>query len=76
MQLTLISVLFSVTLFAAAVDTRVADAARRRGVLVRAIANKVVMSPPLTLRQDEAAFIAVTLREALQECCADSPAIA
>jgi len=43
---------------------------------VRAIANKVVMSPPLTLRQDEADFIAVTLREALQECCADSLAIA
>ncbi|MEK6352200.1 MAG: aspartate aminotransferase family protein [Burkholderia cenocepacia] len=55
---------------------RVADAARRRGVLVRAIANKVVMSPPLTLRQDEADFIAVTLREALQECCTESTAIA
>ncbi|OAJ52053.1 hypothetical protein A6V36_18180 [Paraburkholderia ginsengiterrae] len=48
---------------------RVADAARKRGVLVRAIANKVVMSPPLTLTLDEAALIARALHEALRECC-------
>ena len=48
---------------------RVADAARRRGVLVRAIANKVVMSPPLTLTLEEADTMARALRDALQECC-------
>jgi adenosylmethionine-8-amino-7-oxononanoate aminotransferase len=48
---------------------RVADAARRRGVLVRAIANKVVMSPPLTLKLEEADMMARALREALHECC-------
>jgi adenosylmethionine-8-amino-7-oxononanoate aminotransferase len=47
----------------------VADAARRRGVLVRAIANKVVMSPPLTLKLEEADMMARALRDALQECC-------
>lgn len=48
---------------------RVADAARKRGVLVRAIANKVVMSPPLTLKLEEADLMARALREALEECC-------
>ena len=48
---------------------RVADAARKRGVLVRAIANKVVMSPPLTLKLEEADLMSRTLREALRECC-------
>ncbi|MFB9125328.1 aspartate aminotransferase family protein [Paraburkholderia dipogonis] len=48
---------------------QVADAARKRGVLVRAIANKVVMSPPLTLKLEEADLMARALREALRECC-------
>ncbi|PYE21497.1 adenosylmethionine-8-amino-7-oxononanoate aminotransferase [Paraburkholderia silvatlantica] len=48
---------------------RVADAARRRGVMVRPVANKIILSPPLTLKAEEANLIARTMRDALQECC-------
>lgn len=47
---------------------RVVDAVRKRGVLVRPVANKIVLSPPLTLTVQEADRIAQTLREALQQC--------
>ena len=48
------------------VAARIAETARKRGVFVRAMANKIVISPPLTLTLDEADVIARTLREALQ----------
>lgn len=48
---------------------RVAEAARRRGVMVRPVANKIILSPPLTLKAEEADLIARTMRDALQECC-------
>ncbi|MFS2072748.1 aminotransferase class III-fold pyridoxal phosphate-dependent enzyme [Pseudomonas sp. CT11-2] len=48
--------------------SRIADEARRIGVLVRPIANKIVLSPPLTLTSDEAGMIASALDTALANC--------
>ncbi|EON13845.1 aminotransferase class III-fold pyridoxal phosphate-dependent enzyme [Pandoraea sp. SD6-2] len=48
--------------------TRVAEAARKRGVLVRPVANKIILSPPLTLTVEEANTVARTMADALHEC--------
>ena len=45
--------------------TRIADEARRGGVLVRPIGNKIVLSPPLTLTSGEAGMIVQALDHAL-----------
>ncbi|MCM2462671.1 aminotransferase class III-fold pyridoxal phosphate-dependent enzyme [Pseudomonas sp. CG7] len=47
---------------------RIAEQARRAGVLVRPIGNKIVMSPPLTLTSDEAALMVGALDGALADC--------
>ncbi|WNW09883.1 aminotransferase class III-fold pyridoxal phosphate-dependent enzyme [Pseudomonas sp. DTU_2021_1001937_2_SI_NGA_ILE_001] len=44
---------------------RIADAARRAGVLVRPVGNKIILSPPLTLSADEAASLVEALDKAL-----------
>ncbi len=43
------------------------EAARRRGVLVRALGSSIAVSPPLTIAQEQIEQIATTLREALDE---------
>jgi adenosylmethionine-8-amino-7-oxononanoate aminotransferase len=48
--------------------SRIAEQARRAGVLVRPIGNKIVMSPPLTLTSDEAALMVGALDGALADC--------
>jgi len=48
--------------------TRIADEARRGGVLVRPIGNKIVLSPPLTLTSEEAGLIVQALDHALATC--------
>ncbi|SCW29706.1 Adenosylmethionine-8-amino-7-oxononanoate aminotransferase [Pseudomonas sp. NFIX10] len=48
--------------------SRIAEQARRAGVLVRPIGNKIVMSPPLTLTSDEAAMMVAALDGALADC--------
>ncbi|SFW74409.1 MULTISPECIES: aminotransferase class III-fold pyridoxal phosphate-dependent enzyme [Pseudomonas] len=48
--------------------SRIAEHARRAGVLVRPIGNKIVMSPPLTLTSDEAAMMVAALDGALADC--------
>jgi len=48
--------------------TRIADEARRGGVLVRPIGNKIVLSPPLTLTSEEAGVIVQALDHALATC--------
>ncbi|MCF5705819.1 aminotransferase class III-fold pyridoxal phosphate-dependent enzyme [Pseudomonas syringae] len=48
--------------------SRIADEARRAGVLVRPIGNKIVLSPPLTLTPDEADLIVYALDTALATC--------
>ena len=48
--------------------SRIAEHARRAGVLVRPIGNKIVMSPPLTLTADEAALMVGALDGALAAC--------
>ncbi|MGX1174567.1 aminotransferase class III-fold pyridoxal phosphate-dependent enzyme [Pseudomonas sp. R151218B TE3479] len=48
--------------------SRIAEHARRAGVLVRPIGNKIVMSPPLTLTSDEAAMMVSVLDSALADC--------
>jgi putrescine---pyruvate transaminase len=47
---------------------RIAEHARRAGVLMRPIGNKIVMSPPLTLTSDEAALMVSVLDSALADC--------
>ncbi|MCI0997639.1 aminotransferase class III-fold pyridoxal phosphate-dependent enzyme [Pseudomonas sp. ICMP22404] len=47
---------------------RIADEARRGGVLVRPIGNKIVLSPPLTLTSEEAGLIVQALDHALATC--------
>jgi adenosylmethionine-8-amino-7-oxononanoate aminotransferase len=44
---------------------RIADVARREGVLVRAVGNKIILSPPLTLTSDEAGLIVAALDTAI-----------
>ena len=48
--------------------SRIAEQARRAGVLLRPIGNKIVMSPPLTLTCDEAALMVGVLDSALADC--------
>lgn len=48
--------------------SRIAEQARRAGVLVRPIGNKIVMSPPLTLTADEATLMVDALDSALADC--------
>jgi adenosylmethionine-8-amino-7-oxononanoate aminotransferase len=48
--------------------SRIAEHARRAGVLVRPIGNKIVLSPPLTLTSDEAGMIVGALDDALANC--------
>ncbi|MDU9032132.1 aminotransferase class III-fold pyridoxal phosphate-dependent enzyme [Pseudomonas corrugata] len=48
--------------------TRIADEARRGGVLVRPIGNKIVLSPPLTLTSEEAGLIVRALDHGLATC--------
>lgn len=48
--------------------SRIAEQARRAGVLMRPIGNKIVMSPPLTLTCDEAAMMVGALDSALADC--------
>ncbi|UZD92803.1 aminotransferase class III-fold pyridoxal phosphate-dependent enzyme [Pseudomonas corrugata] len=48
--------------------TRIADEARRGGVLVRPIGNKIVLSPPLTLTSEEAGLIVQALDHGLATC--------
>jgi len=48
--------------------SRIADEARRAGVLVRPIGNKIVLSPPLTLTADEAGQMVSALDMALTDC--------
>jgi len=48
--------------------SRIAERARRAGVLVRPIGNKIVLSPPLTLTSDEAGMIVGALDDALANC--------
>ncbi len=47
---------------------RVAEAARRAGVLVRPVGSKIILSPPLTLTLAEAGTIAATLHDAFAQC--------
>ncbi|MDX1366058.1 aminotransferase class III-fold pyridoxal phosphate-dependent enzyme [Pseudomonas sp.] len=44
---------------------RIADVARLEGVLVRAVGNKIILSPPLTLTSDEAGLIVSALDTAI-----------
>lgn len=44
---------------------RVAEEARKEGVLVRPVGSKIILSPPLTLTTDEAGMIAQSLETAL-----------
>lgn len=44
---------------------RIADVARLEGVLVRAVGNKIILSPPLTLTSDEAGLIVCALETAI-----------
>ncbi|MCQ6255203.1 aminotransferase class III-fold pyridoxal phosphate-dependent enzyme [Pseudomonas sp. Q11] len=48
--------------------SRIAEHARRAGVLMRPIGNKIVLSPPLTLTSDEAAMMVGALDSALASC--------
>jgi len=48
--------------------SRIAEHARRAGVLVRPIGNKIVLSPPLTLTSDEASMMVGALDDALGNC--------
>ncbi|MGD8220769.1 aminotransferase class III-fold pyridoxal phosphate-dependent enzyme [Pseudomonas thivervalensis] len=48
--------------------SRIAEQARRAGVLVRPIGNKIVMSPPLTLTAGEATLMVDALDSALADC--------
>jgi putrescine---pyruvate transaminase len=61
--------------------TDVFAAARRRGVLVRALGSALAVSPPLTIAREQIALLAEALGEALDEVAgatlgADAPAIA
>ncbi|MBR9905185.1 MAG: aminotransferase class III-fold pyridoxal phosphate-dependent enzyme, partial [Gammaproteobacteria bacterium] len=45
--------------------TRIAEEARQQGVLVRPVGSKIILSPPLTLTNDEADMIVQALETAL-----------
>jgi putrescine---pyruvate transaminase len=45
-------------------------AARRRGVLVRALASGIALSPPLTIEPEQIELLSTTLRDALDEVAA------
>ncbi|MGJ7530616.1 aminotransferase class III-fold pyridoxal phosphate-dependent enzyme [Variovorax sp. GB1P17] len=47
---------------------RVAEVARRAGVLVRPVGTKIILSPPLTLTLPEAGVIGTTLHDAFARC--------
>lgn len=49
------------------VGNRIAEAAQRRGVLVRPIAHLNVLSPPLVLTREQIDFLVSNLREAIVE---------
>ena len=53
------------------VGNRIADAAQKRGVLVRPIAHLNVLSPPLILDQDQIDTLVSVLREAIVEVMDD-----
>ena len=53
------------------VGNRIADAAEKRGVLVRPIAHLNVLSPPLTLTRPEIDTLVSTLRESIVEVMDD-----
>ena len=49
------------------IATRVSDAARRRGMVMRGIGEMALLSPPLILTREEIDFIADTLRASIEE---------
>ena len=53
------------------IATRVADAARRRGLVTRGIGEMVLISPPLILTAEQIDFIAETLRASIEEVAGD-----
>jgi adenosylmethionine-8-amino-7-oxononanoate aminotransferase len=50
-------------------------AARRRGVVVRPLADVVVLNPPLVMREPEAELLVTAVAEAVEEVVATLPAL-
>ncbi|MDW5593562.1 aspartate aminotransferase family protein [Conexibacter stalactiti] len=70
----LAAVEFSAEALAAGAPVAVFEAARERGLLVRALGQGVAVSPPLTISQEELDFLGATAAEALDAVAAASVA--